>query len=299
MNAKLTKFSALATLSSVLFFGCANNPIRSISPEKVSSNSLGTYTLTMSTDITVDQSVDGTYKPSIVIDGTPRRMKPSRLGDHFWEYEYKMPKGQEVSHYYYEIEWVEHHHAANTKHSLRSDIYSLQVTDRAVFSLETDRSHVGSKVGIIGRGFTAQDKVKVGDVFAPTHYASLTSLNFTVPPVTSDKHYRIQLVNGDKVTDVGTLFVAPSGLHLSESPLQLTNGEKKVLSLHLDQPAPAGGLFVEITTDIPESIVMSEVTVPSGETSKTVKIQGGKPGKGSLFIKANGYAEEQISVTVR
>ena len=65
----------------------------------------------------------------------------------------------------------------------------------------------------------------------------------------------------------------------------------------LAQPAPAGGLFIDVTTDVPDSVVMPVVMVPANQTSVTVPIQGGKPGSGSLFFRSSA-GESSIAVTV-
>ena len=65
----------------------------------------------------------------------------------------------------------------------------------------------------------------------------------------------------------------------------------------IPQPAPAGGLLIDVTTDVPESVVMPVVMVAAGQTSATVPIQGGKPGSGSLFFRSSA-GESSIAVTV-
>ena len=38
----------------------------------------------------------------------------------------------------------------------------------------------------------------------------------------------------------------------------------------MDNPAPMGGLYINVTTDIPSSVIMPEVIIP--ETARTVNI---------------------------
>ena len=56
--------------------------------------------------------------------------------------------------------------------------------------------------------------------------------------------------------------------------------------------------MLDITTDVPESVIMPEVIVPQGQTYVSVTIEGGKPGGGTLFLKGFGSGEVTIPVTV-
>jgi hypothetical protein len=78
----------------------------------------------------------------------------------------------------------------------------------------------------------------------------------------------------------------------------LVGGSSQNLTFSVPNPAPAGGLLLDITTDVPESVIMPEVIVPEGQTSVSVAITGGKPGSGSLFLKGYGSGEVTIAVTV-
>ena len=85
---------------------------------------------------------------------------------------------------------------------------------------------------------------------------------------------------------------------ISPTALTLRTGEQQNLSFTLPNPAPAGGTLLDVTTDVPESVIMHEVIVPAGQTSVTVSIGGGKPGTGSLFLKGFGSGEMSVPVTV-
>jgi hypothetical protein len=54
-----------------------------------------------------------------------------------------------------------------------------------------------------------------------------------------------------------------------------------------------------VTTDIPDSVIMPEVVVPTGSSSVTVTVQGGRPGSGSLVLKGYGAGTVTIPVTVQ
>jgi len=77
----------------------------------------------------------------------------------------------------------------------------------------------------------------------------------------------------------------------------LRTGEQQAITFTIPNPAPAGGMLVDVTTDVPESVVMPEIIIAAGASSITVPIQGGKPGNGSLFFKSSA-GESSIPITV-
>jgi len=78
----------------------------------------------------------------------------------------------------------------------------------------------------------------------------------------------------------------------------LRTGERQDLTFTIPNAAPAGGLLLDLTTDIPDSVIMPEVLVPQGQTSTTVSVEGGRPGNGSLFLKGFGAGEITVPVNV-
>ena len=65
-----------------------------------------------------------------------------------------------------------------------------------------------------------------------------------------------------------------------------------------DTLSKLGGLLLDLTTDVPESVIMPEILVPQGQTSVTINVQGGRPGSGSLFLKGYGAGELSVPITV-
>ncbi len=88
-------------------------------------------------------------------------------------------------------------------------------------------------------------------------------------------------------------------LNVTPTRLNLTKDGVQTLTFTLPAPAPAGGQLLDITTDIPDSIIMAEVIVPAGESTVTAEVKGGAPGTGHLFLKGYGSSGEiNIPVTV-
>ena len=97
---------------------------------------------------------------------------------------------------------------------------------------------------------------------------------------------------------VGSFRVDPSEMQVLPASVSVVTGERSTLIFSIAAEAPAGGLPVNITTDIPESIILPEVLVPEGGKSTSVALEGGLPGIGVLVIQADGYAPLEIPVEV-
>jgi hypothetical protein len=97
---------------------------------------------------------------------------------------------------------------------------------------------------------------------------------------------------------VGTFRIDPSNLVVSPAALTLRTGERQPLTFSVPVSAPPGGLLIDVTTDVPESVIMPEIIVPQGQTSVTITVEGGKSGSGSLFLKGFGAGEVTVPVTI-
>jgi hypothetical protein len=126
-----------------------------------------------------------------------------------------------------------------------------------------------------------------------TVFESPTSLGFFVPALAPGRTYKVTLSSAAGNSAVGTFRIDPSDVTVDPAALSLAPGQKQTLTFTISHPAPAGGLLLDVTTDVPESVIMPEVVVPEGQTSTTVTVEGGKPGAGSLFLK--GYGSGEVS----
>ena len=124
-----------------------------------------------------------------------------------------------------------------------------------------------------------------------------SSLSFFVPAVSPGQNYRISVRGGGEALDVGSFRVDAISFQVTPAALALRTGEQQALTFTIPTPAPAGGMLIDVTTNVPASIIMPEVMVGPGQTSVTVPVQGGKPGVGSLFFKSSA-GDSSVSVTV-
>jgi hypothetical protein len=151
---------------------------------------------------------------------------------------------------------------------------------------------------VFGRGFNQQDLVGFDGTPVRTVYLSPSALSFYVPALPSGRNYSVSLGGSAGNSVIGTFRIDPTNVTVTPPSLALAPGESQTLTFAIPNPAPAGGLLLDVTTDAPESIIMPEVTVPEGQTSVAVTVQGGKPGAGSLFLKGYGDADVTVPFTV-
>lgn len=88
-------------------------------------------------------------------------------------------------------------------------------------------------------------------------------------------------------------------LRVIPGELLLDQGQRQAIAFSINGYAPTGGLYVKVTTNAPESVIMPEVIIPEGARTVNVTIEGGSAGSGKLFIEALGYEEVIIPITVR
>jgi hypothetical protein len=157
---------------------------------------------------------------------------------------------------------------------------------------------VGARVSVVGRGFTPQDVVYLDTTPARTIYEAPTSISFFVPPVEPNRNYNVAIGGGGPTLSVGAFRADPTGVTVTPSSLTLRAGEQQVMQFTIPTVAPQGGLLLDVTTDVPESVIMPEVVVPEGSNNVIVTVQGGKPGAGALYLKGFGQGDIVIPVAV-
>jgi hypothetical protein len=275
--------------------GCATK-ISNMTSETVSANPSGIYTITALAKPRDLNYQKGSINPKIVIDGQIHEMKPSAIGKNVFEYDYAMPPGRTEAAYYilvnYRIETATG--LANKEDYTERRVLKVVNT----MTLVATRAPLGARVAIVGSGFSPQDVVYLDSTPARTVYESPNAIAFMVPAVPPSATYTVALNNGSGTQKVGSFRVDPVSLSVTPGSLSLRTGEKTVLFFTLGTPAPAGGLLVEVNTDVPKSVIMPEVIIPAGATSANITVQGGQPGTGSLFVSGAGSGETTVPVTV-
>jgi len=298
MKAKRIFLSALAALS--LCFTACSVKVANMTPQTVPTNPSGIYTLSVKADVsdtTIDRRTVAAY---VVIDGEKNLMKRSDLGANIFDYDYEFPPGKTSAEYYYIINYRLKSLTGEPGDlkEIVSPTHRIKLVERFSITLDADRAPAGTRLAVLGRGFARGDTVYVGGNEARTEFVSANSLRFVVPNLAPGR-YPVEIRNGGQTDSAGMLRVDKgASLRVLPERLDLAVGERQVLAFAMDEPAPDGGLYLDVRTNIPDSIIMPEVVVPGGARTVNVTVEGNEPGQGMLYVSADGAGRLEIPVTV-
>lgn len=290
--------SALAAAVALLVLTGCNFTITNLTPDTVPANPSNIYTITASFRPSSSQIDPESISPRIIIDGSVYKMTKSAAGTDIWEFEYQLPAGRTSASYYFICEFSPKNSTSGVPNEVTSELQTMNIAGRYVIRPEASRAPVGSRVSVLGAGFTTSDIVYFNSTPTRTVFESPSSLSFFVPPVAPAQTYKLTILNSAAGNlDVGTFRVDAISFSVSPSALYLRQGEQQALTFTIPSQAPAGGMLIDVRTDVPDSVIMPEVMVPANATSVTIPVQGGKPGNGSLFFTSSA-GESSVAVTV-
>jgi len=285
----------LAVLGLLLLTGC-NVTITNLTPDLMRENPSQLYTVSARVKPTSSNVDRSSIQVSVVIDGQDRPMRKARQADDVYEYDYPLPGGRDRASYYLLARYRSSSSGSYDRKEAYSQLQQFRVERRYARPLEINRGPVGARVNVLGAGFTPQDVVYLDTVPARTVYESPNSLSFFVPSIDPNRNYNLNINGGGSPLSAGVFRADATGVTVNPSSLNLRSGEQSPLEFTIPTAAPQGGLLLDVTTDIPESVIMPEVLVPEGATSVTINVQGGKPGAGALYLK--GFAQGDITIPV-
>ena len=286
-----------AALGLVLVTGCEFQ-LTNLTPNTLPENPSQIYTLSLRVTQKATAIVADSIDPHIIIDGQNLKMTKSSLGTDIYELEYQLPGGRDEVAYYYLLTYKVEASGQEREREAYTEVFHTKIVRRNVLALLANRGPVGARISVLGRGFTPQDVLYVDNTAARTVFESPNALSFYVPALAANKNYKIAINGATGNSPVGTFRIDPSTLQVSPSSLSLRTGERQVLTFTVPNAAPSGGLLLDVTTDVPDAVIMPEVVVPPGQTSVSVTVEGGKAGSGSLFLKGYGSGEVTIPVSV-
>jgi hypothetical protein len=278
--------------------GCATVALTDLTPSSLPENPSEIYTFTLRAVPKSNTVVPDSIAAHLVVDGQIFDMKKSPVGGDIYEFDYQLPPGRDKLAYYYLADFHVQGNGTESAAQAYTDTLHATIVRRYVLSLEVTRGPVGARVGVFGRGFTQQDLVGFDGTAVRTVYLSPTALSFYVPALPSRKNYSVSLGGAAGNSQIGTFRIDPTNATVAPTSLNLAPGASQSLTFSIANPAPSGGLLLDVTTDAPESIIMPEVAVPEGQTSVTVTVQGGRPGGGNLYLKGYGDSDLTIPFTV-
>jgi hypothetical protein len=303
MDSHLFRFASqaarfLPAAAAVLLLAGCDVKIIDRTPPTFEENPSQVYTITAEIKVSTGVMKAGTLQPSVVIDGQAQPMRPSPLGKNFYEYDFRMPPGRVAGKYYILASYETEANGRVNQREAYTGIREFKVVGRYGLSLDASRAPVGAQVSVLGRGFTQQDIVYVGQQAAQTSWLSSNALRFTVPPLPSGKNYPVNVGAPGGGLPVGTLRIDEGTLTVAPGGIVIASGERQMLVFTIPSGAPPGGLLLDVTTDVPASVIMPEVIVPADQRSVSVAVQGGQPGSGTIFVTAPGFAEVRVPITV-
>ena len=290
-------FSAIAAALVLLVLTGCNFTITNLTPDTVPANPSQIYTITASFRSETNRVVSSSIHPRIVIDGQSFPMTKSAVRGDVWEFDYSLPAGRASASYYFICDYMMENQVGNTPVESYSELQTMKIIGRYVIRSEATRAPVGSRVSVLGAGFTTADIVYFDQTPTRTVFESPSSLSFFVPAVDPGRTYKLSVAGSGASLDVGSFRVDAISFQVAPAALALRQGEQQALTFTIPTPAPAGGMLIDVTTDVAESIIMPEVMVPAGQTSVTIPVQGGKPGTGSLFFKSSA-GDSSVAITV-
>ena len=289
--------SLIAPLA-LIMVGCDVSVI-DLTPSTIKSNPSNVYTITAQIRIKNSAVVAQSLRlPQIVIDGQAHPMTRAPGSDILFEYDYRMPVGRTEAAYYMLVQFDRKTTDGVASNEIVSELSRFAVESRYSVELEVNRAPVGSRVAVLGRGFTRDDKILIGDTPAATRFDSSTSLSFYVPSLPEGRGYEVKVIGISGEMYAGSFRIDSSRVSVRLQPSTLSQGQTSTLVFTIPEEAPPGGLEINVTTDVPDSVIMDIVRIESGQRSTSVVVQGGSPGSGSLFINIAGYSEVVVPITV-
>ena len=295
--------NSLFLMALLLLLGGCNSVFQDFTPERIPENPSGIYTFSFAADIPKGNRVKGSERAEITINNKTFPMVRSSSDDLTFTYDYKMPAGIKEARYYYTVYW-DYSTAQGTKTAVRystqeeEKVFHARLINRYPIQLVNDRGPAGSRIPIVGSGFSSQDVVVVGGVEAATTIHSPNSIEFTVPALSAGRAYRVVVRTGGGDLAAGNFRIDEAAMSVQPSFIELASGSTDFVIIETGNPAPLGGLYVEARTDVPDSVIMPEIIIPEGARSVNVNITGGQPGNGVLILTVPGFAPVEIPVSV-
>lgn len=281
----------------LLLAGC-DLKITDLTPSSMKANPSNVYTITAQIAVTNSAVKEGSVKPEIVINGKPYPMTEAPGSGSLYEYDYQMPANQSEAAYYLLVSYERKRTNGYGVKEAYTELRKISIQRRYSVDLEVDRAPVGTKVAILGRGFSSSDKVIVGDTPAISRMESATALAFFVPTMPEGRNYEVKILGANGEISAGFIRIDANQINVTPSSINMASGNRRPIIFSIPEDAPPGGLRIDVTTDIPASIIMPEVIIPAGQRSTTVTIEGGDAAVGSIYVEVPGYNEVVLPVTI-
>lgn len=296
------KLSVIFGLSASLWFmtGCQQPSFVNLTSKNLSQNPSGIYTLQTEVDIQDRKVVKESVEVYLVVGGETLAMTQDPLNPNLWSCDYKLPQGFDEATYYFIAKYSSKLESGGlVDREKLSDLQVFRLENRYVGNLASYRGPVGVEIAVQGRGFTKYDSITLGGEETTTRYLSENELRFTIPALPAGIDYPVQLIGGPHgALDVGNFRIDESQLGVVPTSLEIQSGDSATLLFKIDYEASAGGLPVDVKTNVPDSVIMPEAIIAEGDKTVNIPIRGGSPGEGKLIITAPGYDSVEVQIKV-
>ena len=287
----------VAVVGCGLLSGCGSQYVTNLTPQTAKRNPSNLYRFTVQCAVNPQKLVPDTFKPLLVIDGQQFPLRQDADMEGLYYYDHELDATRTDAKYYFQVSYEQYRSGTVKSYVRKTPLASFSISGFGNLSLEIDRAPVGSEVRVLGSGFTANNRIRVGDYDAPTELLSENVLSFRVPAVTVGKAYPVSVTVGEAMHFAGNLLIDSGRFTAEPTEISLRVSEKTDFTLRANRPSPSD-LYINVTTDIPNSVIMPEVRLATGEDSATVAIEGGEPGKGHLYVSAQGFDELTVPIEV-
>lgn len=305
MKKAQTRFRLLlVALLALVATGCTTHVFNNFVDERIPQNASNIYTFSFAAQLPAGNIVEDSLRAYLVINEETYQMERAPQNPRIFTYDYRLPPGQvEVRYYYYiEYEYVNQGARGSTVRYSTEEYYgrpyAARLINRYPIQLISSRGRVGDEIAVVGSGFSELDTIYVGGVAAETTFNSPHSIDFQVPSLDPGQAYDVVLQTASGELSMGTFRVDGSALRVSPGRVRLAAGDVTQLTFQIDSVAPSGGLPITVSSNIPQSILLPEVSIPAGYSSTVVTIEAGSPGSGQIYVEAPGFAMQTVNVTV-
>lgn len=298
----ILKLVAFFTLSASLFIfsSCKRPSFINLTATNISQNPSGIYTLQTEIDIQDRKVAKESITVMAVVGGDSIPMVRDSVNPSLWSCDYKLPSGFDEATYYFQADYLATQDNGNqSERSVKSDLQVFRLENRYVGNLASYRGPVGVEIAVQGRGLTKYDSIILGGEDTSTRYLSENELRFVVPPLPAGIDYPVQLIGGPHgALDVGNFRIDESILGVVPNSLEIQSGDSATILFKIDYEAPAGGVSIDVKTNVPSSVIMPEAVIAEGDKTVNIPIRGGETGEGKLVISAPGYDSVEVPIRI-
>ena len=301
VNSPMLKSVFYFTCKTLLILGLAgcSKTLTNVTPDDAQRNPSNLYRFTTQCNIRMNKIVPETLKLSLVIDGKKFPLEQYELPRSFYYYDYFLDSTRTDAKYFFEACYTTNNRGKRVERCDKTPLAKFKIKEHFCSCLGGERAPISAEVKVLGQGFTAGDLIQVGEYNAVTHFISENVLSFQVPNVETGKFYPVYFISNGEKNFIGNLLIDQGLLSVDTDSIELSTGDKEEITIHSSLNAGPGGLYVNVTTDIPNSVIMPEVVIPEGENSVSVEIEGGDAGEGHLYISAKGFNEVELPIVVQ